>query len=122
MTNSRRKGADGEREFARLLTAHGYPARRGQQHAGGTDSPDVVCERLAALGIHIEVKVYKTCQMSAPAMLAAWDAQARADAGERLPVIAHKWLRSGWWMRVLPRAGRPYWQTFEDWLADLESK
>lgn len=44
MTNSRAKGARGEREFARLLQDHGLMARRGQQFRGGPDSPDVICE------------------------------------------------------------------------------
>jgi hypothetical protein len=52
--NSRRKGKVGEREFASLLREHGFDARRGQQFAGGADSPDVVSEALAWL--HVEVK------------------------------------------------------------------
>ena len=40
------KGKVGEREFAELLRAHGFDARRGQQFAGGADSPDVVSEAL----------------------------------------------------------------------------
>ena len=52
--NSRTKGKVGEREFAALLREHGYDARRGQQFAGGSDSPDVICEALGWL--HIEVK------------------------------------------------------------------
>ena len=42
MTNSRRKGARGELELAAKFTDAGFPARRGQQPAGGPDSPDVV--------------------------------------------------------------------------------
>ena len=42
MINSRNKGADGEREFAKLLRDAGFEARRGQQHKGGVDSPDVI--------------------------------------------------------------------------------
>ena len=41
--NSRAKGARYERELARYLDENGFPARRGQQFAGGSDSPDVVC-------------------------------------------------------------------------------
>ena len=52
--NSRRKGKVGEREFASLLREHGFDARRGQQFAGGADSPDVVSPALHWL--HIEVK------------------------------------------------------------------
>jgi Holliday junction resolvase len=52
--NSNQKGKRGEREAAAFLTDEGFPARRGQQFAGGTDSPDVVCESLS--GLHFEVK------------------------------------------------------------------
>jgi hypothetical protein len=52
--NSRNKGKVGEREFAALLREHGFDARRGQQFAGGADSPDVVSDALAWL--HVEVK------------------------------------------------------------------
>lgn len=103
--------------FAAALSSYGYPAERGQQRAGGADSPDVRCPSLP--GIHWEVKVYKTCQMNCPAMLAEWDEQARRDAGpDKLPVIAHKWARSPWWVRVLTQERRPLWQTLEDFLSD----
>ena len=36
------------------LRKQGFTARRGQQFAGGTDSPDVICEELKLL--HQEVK------------------------------------------------------------------
>ena len=50
---SKEKGKVGEREVAALLKAHGFQARRGQQFAGGGDSPDVVHN---IPGLHIEVK------------------------------------------------------------------
>ena len=42
--NSVEKGKAGEREFAKLLREAGFEARRGQQHKGGTDSPDVITD------------------------------------------------------------------------------
>lgn len=50
--NSNRKGKVYEREIARFLKGLGYDARRGQQHKGGADSPDVV----GLPGFHIEAK------------------------------------------------------------------
>lgn len=50
---SKTKGKVGEREVAELLRKHGFSARRGQQFAGGGDSPDVVSDME---GFHIEVK------------------------------------------------------------------
>ena len=52
--NSRTKGAVGEREWRDQLRNEGFTARRGQQFAGGPDSPDVICEELSNL--HMEVK------------------------------------------------------------------
>ena len=50
--NSRRKGAEGERELAKILKAYGYNARRGQQYCGSNGDADVV----GVPGIHIECK------------------------------------------------------------------
>ena len=52
MTNSRRKGADGERELAKKLKEYGYDTRRGQQYSGANGDADVV----GLPGIHIECK------------------------------------------------------------------
>lgn len=80
--NSRAKGAVGELEFAALLKAHGYEARRGQQFSGGGDSPDVVH---SIPGVHFEVKRTER--------FAIYDAmdQARQDAkiGD-MPVVVHR--------------------------------
>lgn len=52
--NSRAKGCVGEREAATFLRGIGFTARRGQQFAGGPDSPDVIVEELPS--VHFEVK------------------------------------------------------------------
>ena len=86
--NSRRKGATGELAWARVLTDHGFPARRGQQYSGSPDSPDVVCESLDFL--HFEVK--RTQRLS---LHKAMD-QAMDDCGDAMPVIAHKKNHKEW--------------------------
>lgn len=84
--NSREKGARGEREFASYLRENGFTARRGQQHSGSPDSPDVVSD----LPVHWEVKrreklsVYKALD------------QAVGDAGESTPVVAHRRNQREW--------------------------
>lgn len=79
--NSRNKGAAGERELANWLKERGYEAKRGQQHKGGVDSPDVVVD---IPGVHIECKRTER--------FAIYDAldQARSDAGPNLPIVAHR--------------------------------
>lgn len=92
--NSRNKGKEGELELAALLRAHGYPsARRGQQHMGGPDSPDV-------LGgpdeFHLECKRVETGN------LYNWLSQAKRDAAKgKIPVVAHRKNNKDW-VAILP--------------------
>ena len=119
--NSRRKGATGEREFARALTKRGHPARRGQQFAGGTDSPDVVCESLP--GIHWEVKRTGPCALPRAAEVEQWEAQAQRDAApHRLPVIAHRWNGCRTWFIRPLWDGPRCWLTLDDFLTWYQEK
>jgi Holliday junction resolvase len=99
MTNSRQKGARGEREWAKFLTEHNCSARRGCQFRGDPTAPDVICEALA--NFHFEVK-----RTEALSLYKAFE-QATADSGkDQVPVIAHK------------RNGKPWLVVMdaEDWL------
>lgn len=83
MTNSRRKGASGERAWAAFLRSHGIEARRGQQHSGSPESPDVVHD---LPGVHFEVKLLG----SGLNVYAALE-QATRDAGpDQTPVVAYR--------------------------------
>ena len=87
--NSRQKGARGERQWRDKLRENGYQtARRGQQFAGGPDSPDVVCDDLPQ--IHFEVKCVERLDLQ-KAM-----AQAMRDGSGKWPVVAHKKNLKGW--------------------------
>ena len=86
--NSRQKGARGERQWRDELRAHGYEARRGQQFSGSPDSPDVFCDALD--WAHFEVKAVERLNIE-DAM-----AQARRDAGAKVPFVAHKRNFCGW--------------------------
>ena len=83
--NSREKGARGERELAAWLQARGVRAVRGQQRAGGSDSPDVMH---AIPNLHIECKRVEKLDL--------WHslAQAARDCGERVPTL---WFRRNRW-------------------------
>lgn len=96
--NSRDKGKRGELAFAAYLRDHGWhKARRGVQHSGGPDSPDVA---EGPPGYHFEVKRVEKLRL--------WDAlaQAMADAGDDVetvdglvpvvPVVAFKRNRYEW--------------------------
>ena len=82
MINSRQKGARGERLWRDELRAQGFTARRGQQFAGGTDSPDVICEELNNL--HQEVKFVQNLNLDKACE------QAERDAKAKKWVVAHK--------------------------------
>ena len=86
MTNSRAKGATGEREWAKFLKDHGFEARRGQQFCGNNGDPDVVSN----LPIHWEVKRVEALQLD-KAM-----EQAIADAKGNTPVVAHRKNNKKW--------------------------
>jgi len=88
--NSRAKGAAAERELANIFKEQGYEARRGQQRAGGPDSPDVV----GLLGIHVEAKRVEQLRLHAAV------AQARRDAGANMPAVFHRRSRDGWLVTV----------------------
>jgi len=95
MKNSRTKGAVGEREWRDRLRDAGFAARRGQQHAGGPESPDVICDDLP--GIHFEVKRVERLNLH--------DAMEQSihDAGKKIPTVAHRRNRGEW--MVTMRAG-----------------
>ena len=89
--NSREKGKRGEREACCFLTTLGYTAKRGQQYAGGTDSPDVIHD---VPGIHIEVKRVERLNLSCAME------QARRDAGPKVPVVMHRRNGEPWLVTV----------------------
>ena len=99
MTNSRAKGARGEREWASVCRDNGYDARRGQQFSGSPDSPDVVCEDLS--DFHFEVKRVQRLNLQD-----AYD-QAKRDAGTAMPVVAHRRNHCDWMVTM----------SAEDWFA-----
>ena len=91
MTNSRAKGAAGERELAGVLREMGHlNCRRGQQFSGSPDSPDVY----GIVGVHPEVKRVQSLNLGA-----AMD-QAVADCGENVPAIFHRRNHKPWMVTV----------------------
>lgn len=87
MTNSRQKGARGERELAKLLRYMGYDARRGQQYCGANGDADVV----GLDGLHIECKRVERLNIH-QAM-----EQAESDAREKeKPAVFHRKDRTDW--------------------------
>lgn len=97
MTNSRQKGARGERELAAVLREHGYDCRRGQQYCGANGDADVV----GLPGIHIECKRVESLNIHKAAE------QAKSDARENeLPAVFHRKNGKPWLVTM----------TLEDWM------
>jgi hypothetical protein len=91
--NSKRKGAEGERELAKILKEYGYDCRRGQQYCGANGDADVV----GLSGIHIECKRVQNLNI--------YDAidQAKSDSGCKelpfgydLPAVFHRKNNHEW--------------------------
>lgn len=103
MTNSRRKGAEGEREIAKILRGYGYDARRGQQYSGANGDADVV----GLPGAHIEVKRVEALNIDKAMMQAARDVRE-----DEVPVVFHRknnecWKTTTWlgcWLEMYERA------------------
>lgn len=102
MVHSKNKGASGERELAKEVARLFHcSARRGQQYAGGSDSPDIIT---SLSGVHFECKRTEHFQL--------WAAleQAIRDAGNNVPLVCHRSNRHPWIVVVklddLPRLVR----------------
>lgn len=91
MIHGRQKGARGERSaaqaWAEALGLDPAACRRGQQFAGGTDSPDVVHP---LKDIHLEVKRVEAGNPY------RWVEQAVRDAGGKIPLVLHRRNRKDW--------------------------
>jgi Holliday junction resolvase len=97
LTNSKQKGARGERELSNKLKEYGYNTRRGQQYCGANGDADIV----GLEGIHIECKRVERLNI--------YDAisQAKADAKENeIPTVFHRKDRCEWLVTM----------TFDDWI------
>lgn len=90
--NSKRKGADGEREIAHILQEKGFEARRGQQFCGKNGDADVV----GLDGIHMEIKRVESLNIY-NAM-----SQSKSDARDgEIPTVIHRRNRDEWKVTML---------------------
>jgi hypothetical protein len=74
--------------LAAVFTQAGFPARRGVQYQGGSDSPDIVCPDLARW--HWEAKFTEQCR------LPEWLAQVEGDRQGKPWIIAWRRRRGPW--------------------------
>jgi hypothetical protein len=89
MVNSRQKGCRGELEFRDWLIERGHPARRGQQFAGGHESPDVVSD----LDKYWHIEVKRTERLL---LYRAMDQAINDALPGRIPVVFHRQNHKEW--------------------------
>ena len=100
------KGANGERELARVLEAEGYTIERGGSQSYGT-VPDL----MGLSGIHIEVKRKERLNLSDAMKQAEADSERFQDGA---PTVFHRRNREPWrvtmnladWITLYRRANR----------------
>lgn len=105
--NSRAKGKRGELELAavcrKLWPSLAGLLRRGQQHSGSPDSPDVV----GLPGFHVEVKRVQALNVDA-----AMEQAERDSGGKSVPIVAHRRNRKRWkvtlYLDDVPEAARRF--------------
>lgn len=91
MTNSRQKGARGERELALELGQYGYDCRRGQQYCGANGDADVI----GLPGIHIECKRVERLNL-----YDAIDQAKREKRPGELPAVFHRKNHCEWLVTI----------------------
>ena len=88
MINSREKGANGERELAKILKdKYGFECRRGQQYCGKNGDADVV----GLPYMHIEVKRVEKLNIDD-----ALEQAKRDKKAEKIPAVFHRKNRTKW--------------------------
>lgn len=85
---AQRKGAEGERELARMLEDEGYTVQRGGSLSFG-DKPDLY----GLPGIHIEVKRRERLNLSEAMVQAVRDSERFGDGD---PAVFHRRNREPW--------------------------
>lgn len=107
--NSRRKGADRERELANILKEKGYDARRGQQYSGANGDADVV----GLPHIHIECKGVENLSMR-KAM-----EQSMNDAKEdEIPVVIYRKNYGKWQVNLMLDDFLVMYDCFHTWMRE----
>lgn len=91
--NSKRKGAQGERELAKVLREYGFETRRTQQYAGGTEeSADIV----GLPYIHIECKRVEKLNLDEAMEQAYKDTNPTHGREFPMPAVFHRKNGKAW--------------------------
>ena len=105
--NSKRKGAEGERELAKKLNEYGFETRRSVQYNGKAD--DGKADIVNLPGIHIECKRVERLNGSEAMLQAIRDAK-----GEDFPTVFHRKNREPW---LVTRRLDDWMEIYKEWAA-----
>jgi len=108
MVNSKRKGKDGELDFAKFCREHGYSCRRGQQY-NGLDGEDVV----GLPFLHVEVKRVEKLNLEDAL------AQSIRDSQGLTPIVAHRRNHTPWKVTML---AEDFMRLYGEWEASESMK
>ena len=109
MTNSRAKGARGERELAKELRDWGYETRRGQQYSGANGDADVV----GLPYIHIECKRVEKLNLEKAMCQSVNDARE-----DEIPVVMHRKDRHCWLITMRLDDWMPMYERWDSFNAE----
>lgn len=113
MVNSKRKGAEGEREWSRFCREQGYDVRRTQQYAGGTEES---ADCIGLPYIHQEVKRVQALNIDQALEQAREDMDGYADI---MPIVAHRKNGKGWKVTMY---AADWFRLYREWEAGHESQ
>ena len=103
MVNSKRKGNNGEREFAKLCRFEGYDVRRGQQY-NGLEGEDCV----GLPGVHVEVKRVERLNINDAMHQSIRDSR----IGGKVPIVAHRKNNEPW---LITMTAEDWFKLYREW-------
>ncbi len=109
VTNSRAKGARGERELSKVLREWGYDTRRGQQYSGANGDADVV----GLPNIHIECKRVEKLNLEKAMYQSVNDARE-----DEIPVVMHRKDRHCWLITMRLDDWMPMYERWDSFNAE----
>jgi len=105
VVNSKRKGNNGEREFARLCCSEGYTVRRGQQY-DGIEGEDVIGLPFT----HVEVKRVERLNIGEAMRQSIRDSRFSG----KMPIVAHRKNNENW---LITLTAEDFFKLFREWEA-----
>lgn len=112
--NSKRKGAAGEREWAKVCREQGFVVRRTQQYAGGTEES---ADCIGLPYIHQEVKRVEKLNIYEAMEQSYWDNVASGKSETDIPIVAHRKNGKSW---LITMSADDWFKLYKEYFAGKE--